>query len=122
MAITWADVEAAFPNDATLSAVDGAEEGATYVAWVDEQVSDAVLGTRADQVRILLCAHFATLVATGGSGAAGPIASESVDGVSRSYAVATSSTATDDLGATSYGRRAALLMRTTPRARIPRMI
>ena len=121
MAITWADVTAAFPDDATLSAVDAGEEGATYVAWVDEQVDDGVLGTRADQIRINLAAHLATRVGTGGSGAGGPVSSESVDGVSRSYAVATI-TDDDELGTTTYGRRAKLLMRTTPRARLPQMI
>lgn len=119
MAITWAQVPAAFPNDATLAAVDGDAEGATYVSWVDEQVDDDQLGGRADQVRILLAAHLATVVADGGVGLSGPVVSESVDGVSRSYA-ATASTDGDDLSATSYGRRAMALMRSAPRARLPR--
>ena len=118
MSIVWSDVTTAFPNDAMLAAV-GATEGQTYVEWIDEQVDDAILGTRADQVRILLSAHLATVVSSGGSGASGPVSSESVDGVSRSYAV-TAAADGDDLSATSYGRRASALMRTSPNARLPR--
>ena len=118
MSIAWSDVTDAFPNDTTLAAM-GADEGATYVDWVDEQVSADVLGSRTDQVSILLAAHIATVVSSGGSGASGPISSESVDGVSRSYAV-TADTEGDDLGATSYGRRARMLMRSAPTARLPR--
>lgn len=121
MSVAWSDITAAFPNDTTLAAVDGAAggEGETYLEWVEEQVDDDKLGDRADQVRILLAAHLATVVASGGSGAAGPVSSESVDGVSRSYAVTASSDG-DDLTATSYGRRAVLLMRSSPSARLPR--
>ena len=93
-----------------------------YVEWVDEQVDDGVLGTRTDQIRLLLAAHIATVMANGGISsiaAPGPVSSESVDGVSRSYAV-TSSDDGDDLSATSYGRRAMLLMRSSATARLPR--
>lgn len=121
MSVAWSDVTSAFPNDTTLAAVDGTAggEGETYLEWVEEQVDDDKLGDRADQVRILLAAHLATVVASGGSGASGPVSSESVDGVSRSYAVTASSDG-DDLTATSYGRRAKLLMMGAPNARLPR--
>ena len=119
MSIVWSNVTDSFPNDTVLAAVDGDAEGSTYVDWVNEQVDDDKLGTRADQVRILLAAHLATVVASGGLGASGPVSSESVDGVSRSYAVS-ASTDGDDLTATSYGCRAVLLMRSTPNARLPR--
>lgn len=116
--MTWAEVTTAFPNDATLAAVDD-DEAAIYIGWVDNEVDDAIIGDRSDELRILLAAHLAMVAAGGGSGAGGPVASESVDGVSRSYAVPTS-TDDADLSATSYGRRARALMMTSPRARLPR--
>lgn len=119
MSITWSDVTDAFPNDTTIASV-GSTEADIYIGWVDEQVDDAVLGEdRADQIRVLLAAHLATAVFSSGLGPAGPVSGESVDGVSRSYAVTADSDG-DDLTATSYGRRAKMLMMTSPYARLPR--
>lgn len=119
MAITWPDVTTAFPNDTTLAAV-GSTEAAIYIDWVETQVDEACLGDATDQLRTLLAAHLGTLAASGGFGASGPVASESVDGVSRSYAV-TASTTLSDLGATFYGRRAAYLIETEPSTGLPEM-
>jgi hypothetical protein len=69
--------------------------------------------------RIYLAAHYGSLFGSGGSGAAGPVTSESAGGLSRSYGFASSFVFNDDaLGSTVYGRNYLGLVRTSP-ARAP---
>lgn len=83
MAFTWAaDVVPIAPNLATAPAATQT----LVLAIVDRQIDVGVWGAFADDGRRYLAAHLGTLAITGGAGAAGPVTSESLGAMSRSYA------------------------------------
>jgi hypothetical protein len=109
-AITWDDVIALAPEVADLS-VTGQGFLLDYVntylnvsLWGGEDSSRLRLG------RIYFAAHLAAITVEGGGSAAGPVISEKVGEISRTFANASMSTATG-LGSTGYGRMFQLLMR-----------
>jgi hypothetical protein len=102
VSITWRDVVLIAPE---LSAVGVATQDA-ILADVALQLSAERWGNRLDIASKYLAAHLATV--TQRSGVAGPVTSESVGSVSRSYSVAAQSGAFD---ATAYGREYKRLQR-----------
>lgn len=101
-AITWSDVSLLAPELSTVAA--GAQTlilaYVNDVHDVDAIDGDGEDGYRTKLARIYLAAHLATKIGTG-AGGAGAVTSESVGGLSRSYAVAASSGA--ELETTGYG-------------------
>ena len=115
--ITWTDVTTAYPLDTALSSVPTATQ-AVYLEWVGQRTSSADLGDITSQVQIHLAAHLGSLFSSGGSsGPAGPVISESVDGVSRSYATPASLVG-GALSSTVYGQQAAALMENNLNSRL----
>lgn len=109
--IVWDDVEAVAPE---LSAVADATQDAILAA-VEELVSDdSVWGSKLDIGRTYLAAHLATVGRR--RGGAGPLQSETVGPVTRSYAVVAAATA--DYGATGYGTIFESILLTLPLARL----
>lgn len=109
MAITWADVLAIAPD---LSGV-GATTQVAIVTDVNAQVVEGQFPSvaAADRARKYLAAHLATVSKDGGRGAGGPVQSESMGGVSRSYAVFSPAGADPSLDATAYGKEYRRLLR-----------
>lgn len=85
-AITWAHVVDHYP---ALSTID-ADAQTDILAHVNEAIVVKLLGgessPRLKLARVHLAAYFALLSKTAASGAAGPVVSESVGDVSRTYA------------------------------------
>lgn len=108
MAITWTDVTAIAPE---LSTAALATQTAV-LASVELQVNDDAWDDLASTGKAYLAAHLATLAARGASGAAGPVTSESVGQLSRSYAAP--ATPSSSLGLTSYGQEYLRLTRILP--------
>lgn len=96
--ITWADVVAVAPE---LASVATATQNA-ILADVAAQLVAAQWGSRYDVACTYLAAHLGTLSKSGGQGVAGPVTSETVGSVSRSYAAPAVSES--GMGSTSYGR------------------
>lgn len=97
--ITWDDVVAIAPS---LSAVS-AEGQAIILDFVELQVTEGQWGVdRARLGRIFLAAHLGSLAITTAT-AAGPIASETVGPLSRTYMAAAASAGAT--GATSWGKQ-----------------
>jgi len=111
MAITWTIVQTLYaPNDADIQAVAADPLGNQYVEWAEAETVAACWGDYRDRAAAYLAAHYAKIDASGdgisGGGAVGPISSESVGGVSKSYGSATVNGWVDqELGSTLYGRR-----------------
>lgn len=80
MAVTWSQV---VEIASELSTVPTATQNA-LLAIVDRQIDDDVWSDLANDGRVYLAAHLATLYASGGS-AAGPITSETLGPMARSY-------------------------------------
>ena len=118
----WSAIQAAFPRDAVLQGI-GSTEGELYLSLAAFQADAETLGDRYELIFKLLAAHYARSINDGTGSASGPVVSESVDGVSRSYAqaAATAGETDVDLSQTSYGAKAMALMRTCPAVRLPRM-
>lgn len=108
MAITWDDVVAIAPELSTVSV----EMQNALIAYVEEEISSTTWGARAARGKVYLAAHLATMSARVGS--AGPVTSETVGSVSRSYAVDASSAPS---GSTSYGAEYERLVMTLGAAR-----
>ena len=119
--IAWSDVES-FAAD--LSAVD-ADAQTDILAWVNDALVVADFGGETGPklrlARIYLAAHSGTIVLRGGSGAAGPVVSESAGPLSRTYAAGVVSASDSLLDTTSWGKMFSLLVRTSP-ARAPIVI
>lgn len=83
MAITWAaDVVPIAPSLSTASTTFQN----LILAIVNREIDDEVWGTFADDGRRFLAAHFGTIMTGGAGGAAGgPITSESLGAMTRSY-------------------------------------
>lgn len=107
MPITWAQVVLVAPSLATMSI----DQQTLFLGWATS-LNATVWGAKLEQASILVVAHYATLFAKGGQGPGGPISSESVGRVSRSYAVPPASDAFWDR--TNYGSAYKALLRTLP--------
>lgn len=101
MSIVWSDVEAIAPE---LSVSPLATQDAILEQVNDEEIHDDTWrsAARADRARRYLAAHLAT-IASNGRGSVGPIQSESVGSVSRSYAVSMAM-GSSNLDSTGYGK------------------
>lgn len=110
--ITWADVEALAPE---LSTVPQARQD-FILARVNGELSTAVWGSRINIGRTYLAAHLATRSASGGTPTAGPVTSESVGSVSRSYGSPAGTTA-GGFESTAYGEEYARMISQLPGAR-----
>lgn len=97
MAVTPADIKTLFPEFA-------AESDARIQLLLDQallSVNASVWGNKADFGIQYLTAHLLTVLNRGGGGASGPITSEKVGDLQRSYA--SSGAVTHELGSTGYG-------------------
>lgn len=119
--ITWADVVGVAPASASVSAAGQA----LILEFVEEQLDPVTWGNRLKAGQTYLAAHLATLpgvitALSGGGGAAGPVVSESVGQLSRSYANLTSAgssrTSATSTDMTPHGREYLRLVRTLPGA------
>jgi hypothetical protein len=120
-AIVWGDVVA---HSSPLAGVNVAVQ-ADLIAAANATINVALFGgedaPRTRLARIYWCAHFASLPGAGENRAAGPVTSESREGLSRSYASPASSGGDDGgFGETQWGRRYLELLRSS-RARWPRV-
>lgn len=108
MAIVWTDVEAIAPELVGLVPVP---TQTYFLAKVDREIDDTAWDDIADDGRRYLAAHLATRYVAGASGASsagavGPIASETLGPMSRSYGTLgamSGSSQTGDLTTTRYG-------------------
>lgn len=75
-----------------------------FIGFAYLQVDEDRWGSIADLGVAYLAAHLLTVSARGGSGAAGPVTSESVGSVSRSFGSSSSQAGSGSLDSTSYGR------------------
>jgi hypothetical protein len=119
-AIVWADVTAHASDLSTVSA--GAQTD--VLAYVNDTVDPDKLGGEASAryrlARIYLAAHFGTVVLAQGTPPAGPVTSESVGGVSRTYGVAAgASGSASEIASTGWGREYLALIRRSAASRGP---
>ena len=98
MAISWSDVVKIAPELSTL-AVDTQNE---ILADVDLEVDPGTWNEFADKGRKYLAAHLGTLARPGSVGVAGPVTSETLGPMSRSYSVE-GATDAGALSSTRYG-------------------
>lgn len=98
--ITWADVTAVAPELATVPV--GVQTALLAMVGVMLPNPNA-LGTQYDAACTWLAAHLGTISQRKSGNIAGPISSESVGGVSRSYAVPAMDSVSD-YSSTSYGQ------------------
>jgi hypothetical protein len=106
-ALVWADVVAIATE---LSTIDGAARVfiLEYVngPGLDPASFDGEDGHTTRFARIYLAAHLGSSIGKGAAGAAGgPVTSESMGGLSRSYSVGSVAASADSTGSTDYGRR-----------------
>lgn len=117
--ITWPQV---VNLDATLA--DVPENAQVWIlAFANKALNPKMFTPEAYKlVRLYLAAHFGTLSVPGASGSAvaGPVISESVGGITRTYAL-TSDASASSFSSTSHGQMYAFLIRTS-KARLPRVI
>lgn len=109
MSITWADVVELAPD---LSTTTVAAQN-LILAHVALQVGPTQWGTYEAMGQLYLAAHLGTLQARGGSAAVGPVTSETVGPVSRSYG-STATAAAGLLNSTPYGSEYARLRALLP--------
>ena len=100
--IIWADVTALAPELTAPSEAARVYLLAHVNAELDPAMFDGEDGPTLRLARIWLAAHLATVGALSTGGAAGPVMSESVGGMSISYGASSSTDAA--LGTTAYGR------------------
>lgn len=115
-AIAWSDVTAI---DAALSAVAAGAQ-TMFLAEANALVAsvfDGVDGPRYKLARVYLAAHRGRQSLEAASGAAGPVTSKTIGGMSKSYA-APNSGDSDDLDLTRWGRAYRDLCQSSPRARL----
>lgn len=117
-AILWSDVEAISP--ALAAPAVGVPAQTLILAFVNEAIDARLFpngesDNRLKLARIYLAAHYAAsgiaADASGGAGAAGPVASEAAGSLSVSYASMSSSWSDPGLESTSWGRLYRLIMR-----------
>lgn len=109
--IAWTDVVA---FAATLTSVNE-EAQVDILAYVHDRVSVDEFGGEESPTlrlaRIFFAAHLGSMPQQGSTGAVGPVVSESVGGLSRSYAQLNN--ASDSLSSTTYGQQFVELCRRT---------
>jgi len=112
MSIDWDNVLSVAPGMSSVNT-----DGRTMIlAYVNEVVDFDTMGTgKGTLAASLLAAHFGTMAIGSASAGGGPVASESVGGISISYAV---STGMGGLGTTEYGRQYIELIKTVPAYRL----
>lgn len=88
-----------------------------FIADAYEFLDPAIWESKLDKGALYLAAHMAKLSMSSGMGASGPVQSESVGQVRRSYAVAVA-TEGDTYEYTGYGRSFLALLMTLPNARV----
>lgn len=117
--ITWDNVVAIASE---LVDVDPAAQ-VFILAHVNSAFNPAMFGAaQYDLIRIYLAAHVGSYSLPEGTGfSAGDVVSETVGGISRTYAVVAAASSGDGLDGTSYGTLYAFLMRTS-RGRLPRVL
>lgn len=100
MAVTWSDV-VTFPAPELSTVATGTQNA--ILAVVDRQIDDDAWGEFANDGRRYLAAHLGTLSSGAGAGAVGPVTSESVGAMSRSYGSLSDTSGAGALGSTRYG-------------------
>jgi hypothetical protein len=106
--LTWPDVLKIAPDLSTLTT----DEKAEVLENVDSQLSEDQIGeTKYYLACLYYAAHLGTLVKRGANGAGGPLAGESVGGVSRQYAAFSPMGASPTLDTTAYGKQYRALLR-----------
>jgi hypothetical protein len=119
-AIVWADVTAIATELTTV----GDSARAMILEYVngpamDPDNFDGEAGYTTRMARIYLAAHMGSSIGKGAAGAAGgPVTSESMGGLSRSYSTGSVASSADSTGSTDYGRRYEALVNTSL-ARLP---
>lgn len=114
--IVWGDVTAV---DAALSAVSAGAQ-TMFLAEANAlrpAAFDGTTGPRFFSVRVYYAAHRGRLSLEAASGAAGPVISKSIGGMSKAYA-APSSSDPSDFEMTRWGRAYLDMCRTSPNARL----
>lgn len=107
-AVTWANVQAFAPALPRLT-----EEAQQQILfYVNQWSSENALGSAPTlhMARVLLAAHFALSTSRATTGAAGPVTSEAMGGLRRSYGLIALSAATANLGSTIYGQQVMLIL------------
>ncbi len=106
-AVVWADVISIATE---LSVIDGIAR--VYILdyvngpGLDPASFDGEAGATTRLARIYLAAHMGSSIGKGAAGAAGgPVTSESMGGLSRSYSTGAVAASADSTGSTDYGRR-----------------
>jgi hypothetical protein len=115
MAITWTDVEALAPALSTVSA----EAQALILAQVARQVGPNKWGALVDDGQLYLAAHLGSAVlsaASSGDGGSvvGPVVSESVGPVSRTFAVLAAASSSSSAFASTWGQEYVRLRKLLP--------
>lgn len=110
MAITWTDVVNIAPELSTVAT----DTQTAILADVALQMPAEVWGTMLDTGSKYLAAHLATVTSRRGGGGAGPLTSETVGQVSRSYAAPLKATS---IMSTPYGVEYDRLLMNLPAAR-----
>lgn len=101
MAVTWAQVLLVAPE---LSSITDTSAQALFLDIASRQVDPDVCGEFTDDMHRYMTAHLATLGAGGSAGgAAGPVTSETLGPMSRSYGTLSGASTEDSLGLTRYG-------------------
>jgi hypothetical protein len=106
MSIAWSDVTAIAPE---LSTVGSGSQNAILL-FVNSTCVESEFGSKYTMGASLLAAHFGTLSVRGDS-VGGPVVSESVGGVSQSFAVFSPNGSDYALDSTSYGRMYRFILR-----------
>lgn len=105
--VVWSYVGAnggAVTDVASELSTSAAATQATVLASVDAQINATQWGDLADFGRLYLAAHLGTVTARGGNGPGGPVASEAVGDLSRSYANFSPMGSDALLDSTPYGK------------------
>jgi len=116
--ITWTDVTDLIPDmvDVEVPAQDA------ILDWVNSFLNPAMFTEKnLKKARIYLAAHVGTFSLPGGSDMMGPVTSESVGGISRTYSDIAAATNGDGFDQTTFGTLYVMLLRTS-KARLPRVI
>lgn len=120
-AIAWEDVTAHASDLTTLD--ESAQDD--VLAYVNDNVDPAKFGgetaSRLKLARIFLAAHLGTVILRKGTPTAGPVTSETVGEVSRTYGLFAGATPGSgvDLSTTGWGREYLALIRRTAASRGP---
>lgn len=108
--ITWTDVLGTAPELSTISSL-GQSTILNYVNQFDYSSLDGTTDEEIYYFRVLLAAHFGTVSKRAGSGAAGPVISETAGALRRAYGmIPLSKLSIVGLNATMYGQQALTIL------------